>query len=368
LSLQPRPQLKNLEACTHGGLYYSELKAAGINPESVLDFSVCTNPFLPDLDMQRVLSEVAIDKYPDSEATELTKRLAEKLDLSSRNILVGSGTTELIQLVALAYFRQDDEVLILEPTYGEYQRACEIAGAKPVKQWSIGEDSFETDIEEVNAVIKDIQPRCVFICNPNNPTGQYLSREQIEAVLSVIGDGLLVLDEAYVSFLEESWSSIELISRGNVVVLRSMTKDYGLAGLRLGYAAACQEIIDNLRRVVLPWNVNAIAQKVGTIVLDNEEYLEQSMKKIREAKQYLAGELLNLGFQIVPSGTNYFLVKVGNAGKFRADLLKCGILVRGCDSFGLPEYVRIAARTMPECRKLVLSIRDVMKEGGLDIA
>jgi len=143
-----------------------------------------------------------------------------------------------------------------------------------------------------------------------------------------------------------------------VVVLRSMTKDYGLPGLRLGYGVACREIIKNLRISTPPWNVNSIAQSVAIAVLDQEEYLRQSLRQVREAKRFLVTELTGLGFKVLPSDANYFLVKVGNAAEFRRSLLKEGILVRDCTSFGLPEYIRIAPRTMPGCERLIRAIGD----------
>ena len=149
----------------------------------------------------------------------------------------------------------------------------------------------------------------------------------------------------------------DLISQGNVVILRSMTKDYALSGLRLGYAVASQEIINSLHRVRPPWNVNVIAQKAGVIALEDTDYLAQSKKKIKEAKQFLLDELHRLSFQPLPSDTNFFLVRVGDAKSFRTALLKQDIVVRDCTSFGLPEYVRIAPRTMPECQKLIAAIQ-----------
>ena len=138
-----------------------------------------------------------------------------------------------------------------------------------------------------------------------------------------------------------------------------MTKDYALAGLRLGYVIANQEIIQNLRKVCPPWNVNVVAQKAGVIALKDTEYLKRCESKIRQAKQFLIDELSQIGFTLVPSKTNFFLVKVGDGKSFRNALLGHGIMVRDCASFGLPEYVRIAPRTMPECQKLMAAIDSI---------
>ncbi len=366
MSLRPKRGIARLKTCAHGGILQlkdTELKAIGVDPNNILDFSVSTNPFMPPPGTKEKMGAASIEQYPDSQSTELRQRLSGRLGLAPENILVGSGTTELIRLIAFAYFRQGDYVLLLEPTYGEYEVACQLTGARPLKHRARESDNFAPRIEEVVDIIRKRHPRGVFICNPNNPTGLYLSRREIETVLEAMEDSLLILDEAYVTFVEKRWDPFDLIEQGNVVVLRSMTKDYGLPGLRLGYAVAPREIIDSLRPVLPPWNVNAIAQKVGVDVLEKEEYLRQSLQQVREAKRFLTGELNRLGFKVLPSDANYFLVKVGNALECRHSLLRQGILVRDCTSFGLKEYIRIAPRTMSECQKLIAAITKIFRSG-----
>ncbi len=365
MPLQPKPGVGKLKVCVHGGPNYAELTAMGLVPEEILDFSVSSNPFPLPMQIREILNTIAIDRYPDSEATELRQRLSERLGVAPVNLLVGNGSTELIRLIALTYFRRRDPVLILEPTFGEYEVACQIAGSRTFKQWAKAEEGFAPRVEETVSLIRQRHPAGVFLCNPNNPTGQYLSRQELEKILDACGDGLLILDEAFVAFADESWSSVDLVSRGNVIIVRSMTKDYALAGLRLGYTVACQEVIDSLRKVCPPWNVNVVAQKAGVIALSDEDYLKQCKEKIGEAKQFLISELHRIGFKSVPSKANFFLVKVDNGERFRAALLRHGILVRDCASFGLPEYVRIAPRAMAECRELITSIRALKRDGEL---
>ncbi|MDP6825099.1 MAG: histidinol-phosphate transaminase, partial [Dehalococcoidales bacterium] len=266
MSLRPRPEIENLKACPHGGLNYAELEASGLTSEAVLDFSVCTNPFPPPPRVRKMLHTAAIGQYPDSETTEIRGRLSERLAVPRDNIIVGSGTTELIRLIALAYFQPGDRILLFQPTYGEYEMASLITSAEPVKQKLKAEDNFTPRLAETIELIRRHHPRAAFICNPNNPTSRYLSRQEVETVRDALGDALLIIDEAYVNFTLGSWSSIDLISTSNVVILRSMTKDYALAGLRLGYAIARREIIHSLRQVCPPWNVNVMAQKMGAAV------------------------------------------------------------------------------------------------------
>ncbi|MBI2979774.1 MAG: histidinol-phosphate aminotransferase family protein [Chloroflexi bacterium] len=366
MPLRPKPEVENLGVCSHGGLNYAELRAMGLDPTEVVDFSVCSNPFPLPSGVKKVLNTVAIDRYPDSESTDLRQCLSAKLGVAADNILVGSGATELIRLIALAYFGAGDSVLILEPTFGEYRVACQIVGAVVLSQRGREEDSFAPEIEETVSLIKRHHPRGIFICNPNSPTGQYLTRRDVEMVLDAGKDGLVILDEAYIAFVEGTWPSVDLLSRGNVVIVRSMTKDYALAGLRLGYALAHEGIISALRRVCPPWNVNVVAQQAGIIALEDVEYLERCQREIKKAGQFLKSELCRIGLKLIPSSTNFFLVKVAKAKDLRTALLRRGILVRDCTSFGLPEYIRIAARTIPECQRLVDAIRALKREGGID--
>ena len=366
MPLRPRPEVENLEACPHGGANYAELRAMGLTPEDIVDFSSSCNPFLPSPAVKESLNNVAINHYPDSEATELRECLSQKLGVAPGSILAGNGATELIRLIALTYFRLGDSVLIPKPTFGEYEVACQVVGAEIITQRRRTEESFKLRIEETIDLIRQHSSRGVFICNPNNPTGEYLSRQEIEAVLDACRDSLLILDEAYITFVDNAWPSLDLIERDNVIILLSMTKDYGLAGLRLGYAIANEEIISTLRRVRPPWNVNIMAQKAGVAAVTDENYLEWYKKEIKKSREFLINELCRIGLPPLPSRANFFLVRVGNGKAFRDALLRHGILVRDCASFGLPEYVRIAPRTMPECRKLITTIETLKCEGKLD--
>jgi len=357
--LLPKPGIDGLGPCAHGGLDYGELEKLGIAPGGILDFSVNSNPFGPPPSVKEALADVTIERYPDSEAIELKRALSLKLGVAPQNLLVGGGSTELLRLVALGYFGCDDLVLIPQPTFGEYEVASRLVGAQVMMQQAEEENKFRLRASETVDLIKRHQPKGIFWANPNNPTGQYFGKREIELILEVAKDSLVILDEAYIAFVAEAWPSLDLIGWGNLVVLRSMTKDYALAGLRLGYAVAAESIIFNLRRVQSPWNVNWAAQRAGLAALAEDGYLEECKVKIEEAKEFLVEELTRLGLSPLPSRANFFLVKVGKAREFRRTLLQRRILVRDCTSFGLPDYIRLAPRTLPECRKLIAAIEDV---------
>ena len=362
---------------THGGPYYSDLRSLSLSADHMLDFSVCCNPYPPPAAVRKSLQGLKINLYPDSQSLELRSKLSQKLGVPIENLLAGNGSTELIRLIASAYFNKGDRVLIPCPTYGEYALAARIAGAEVINYQMEWQKTESETIKGLLAAIRKYRPKAVFLCNPNNPTGQYFGRKDIETLISNLGDALLILDEAYINFLDTAIadpmnfadglrSSLSLIDLGNIIFLRSLTKDYGLAGLRLGYAVAGVDITNALSQVCPPWNVNGAAQQAGIAALDSENYLTQSQKKIRQAKLYLITELNKIGFTTMPSKTNFFLLKVMNAKAFRQTLMNQGILVRDCASFGLPEYVRLAPRTVTDCRKLIGTLKRFQQKGEMN--
>ncbi len=363
MPVRPREAVVDLNVAEHGGVNYAELEKLGVSPDEVIDFSVNTSPNGFPRRIRPLVKSVRLAHYPDSQSLAFKRVIAHKIGISTDNILAGNGSTELIRLAVSAYIDARDRALIIEPTYGEYRTACAIAGAQVITQVLSEETSFKPDVDSTIKSMKRNKPKAVFICNPNNPTGHYLSRCQFQEILAAAVDSLVILDEAYISFVENGWSSLDLIGCGNLLIIRSMTKDYGLAGLRLGYAVACQEIIRVLRRVCPPWNVNVVAQQAGMVALSQERHLREGRRLALAGKQYLTEELTRLGFHCLPSAANFFLVEVENAPEFRKRLLNKGIIVRDCTSFGLPNYIRVAPQRMKRNLKLISALKEIRAEG-----
>ena len=364
MPLAPREAVANLKPSPHGGPDYAELEAIGIAADEVLDFSVSLNPDGIPAGIRPLVKGTRLARYPDPRSIDLRRALARKTGLSIENIIAGNGSTELIRLAATAYLDRGDKALVIEPTYGEYRTAAEIAGAEVVAQRLSAENDFRPDVPGTIELIKKTKPKLVFIGNPNNPTGAYLSRHQFGKILDAAAGSLVVLDEAFVSFVSRRQSFLGLIDRGNLLVIRSMTKDYALAGLRLGYAAAGAGIIEVLERVRPPWSVNVVAQRAGIAALRQDGYLVKSLKMAHDGKRYLVEELGKLGFRCLPSRANFFLVEVNDAAELRRRLLAKGILVRDCTSFGLPAHIRLAPRSMKKNRRLIAALREITTDNG----
>ena len=359
MSVPPRPEVAALKPAVHGGPDHAELERLGRRPDEVLDFSVNANPVGPSSKVYEALSVVDVARYPDPECLLLRRTLAAVHGVAPENIIAGNGSAELMWLLGLAYLNSGDSVLIIGPTFGEYETVVRLMGAEPVHYRAVPPD-LRPDVDEIVRLMVRHGPKLTFLCNPNNPTGQYLSAEDVERILAAATHGFLVLDEAYVFFVEDAWPATPLVFRGNLVILRSMTKDYALAGLRLGYALAAEEATSVLRRVRPPWNVNAAAQAAGNAALEDVEHLARAKEAVLEGKHYLMEALPKLGLMPVPSRANLFLVEVGDASAIYAKLLEKGVKVRNCTSFGLPNYIRLGARTLPECQRLVAVLREVL--------
>ena len=362
--LPPRP--------VHGSIGAAELRDLGLRPEDVLDFSASISPIGPPPGVWDAMRQVDLATYPDPECLELREAISRRvsspgLTVPIDRIQVGNGSTEIFHLLARAFLTartgQLPSAFLLTPTYGEYAGACQLAGGPVISFDAVPEAGFRWDLEEAAARIEDSKPALVILCNPNNPTGVYLRPSEVELLTAASqrAGSLFVMDEAYLSFVGAPWDSLALLGRDHVVLVRSMTKDYAQTGLRLGFALAAPHVVDILRAFQPDWSVNSLAQSAGIAALADDDYLPRAREAVFRAKDYLVGELAALGFAVLPSEANFLLVEVGDAAAWRARLLTKGIVVRNCASFGLPQYIRVGIRRLPDCKRLVESMRDLLE-------
>ena len=356
----PRAHIAAISQTHHGALNYAELAGKGIVPEDVLDFSSNINPFgPPDAVTALGLDEIELAGYPDRDSHVLRGAFADHLQIDPQRIFVGNGTAELIWLLAFTCLQPGDKVVQLAPTFGEYARCAALMGADVISLWAAEANGFQHDVQAVTDALEEHQPRLVFVCNPNNPTGTILPAEQIAAWAAQFPQTGFVVDEAYQPFAETP-DSLVGAEQSNLIVLRSLTKDYTLAGLRLGFVVAAPAVLDALQKARPAWNVNAVAQAAGVAALQAEEFLPSSVEKIREAKGRFIPTLESLGYRPLPSCTHFFVMPVGEGHAFRARLLsEHHIQVRDCASFGMPAYVRIAVRRPEENERLLAALRQM---------
>lgn len=348
----------------HGGLDVAELRSLGLEAAQVMDFSSNINPLGPSPRVREAAAQADLSSYPDRRSLALREALAARLGIGIETLLIGNGSTELIHLLARACLRAGDNCLIFEPTFGEYREAANLAGARTFGVRARHVQAFRWPMDTALQTIGRIQPSLVFLCNPNNPTGVYLCPDTVRKLQKAIGaNGLLMLDDAYVWLADHPWDTTPLLEGGDLAILRSMTKDHALAGVRLGYLVADPDLISAVGRLQPAWSVNAVAQAVGLATLEDTAHLIEAGKVISESKAYLCQELENLGVPVTTSSTNFILARVGDGARVRTALLRRGLVVRDCASFSLPEYIRIAIRRRKDCAQLVEAMGEVMSDG-----
>ena len=352
-----KPTLQSVPPAHHGAFDYAELERLGLHPDEVLDFSVNSNPFGPSPRVREAMAAVPLDRYPDRESIALRRALSERLGVSTDRIVTGNGTAELLWLLAFALLAPGDTVLIIGPTFGEYSRVSALMGAQ-VEYHLAKPNDFAVNPAEVSEHLRELQPKLVFLCNPNNPTGTSLRPETVGDWAAGCPEIIFVVDESYLNFADSLHSTLGL-KAANILSVRSMTKDYALAGLRLGYAAAHNPtLIEAIAAVRPAWNVSGLAQAAGLAALRDEAYMQKCLSDLRRAKSGLVDGLTQSGWSPLPSTTHFFLMNVGQADTFRLKLLQQAIQVRDCASFGLPRFVRIATRRPEENERLLVALKN----------
>ncbi|MGI6318809.1 MAG: histidinol-phosphate transaminase [Dethiobacteria bacterium] len=304
-----------------------------------------------------------INYYPDGNSYYLKQSLAGKLGLKEENIVLGNGADELITLLGAAYLNPGDEIVMAQPSFSEYDFSARLMDAVPIY---VPCKDYYHDLEAMAAAINS-RTRIVYICNPNNPTGTIVNKNELEGFLEKVPpEVLIVLDEAYREFVDDPSypDSLELIKRGcNVLILRTFSKIYGLAGLRVGYGLAPKQIITDLNTVREPFNVNSLAQVAARAALEDERHLQEVKKVNAAGKEYLSGELKRMGLNHIPTQANFFFIDTGvDSKELFQRLLRKGIIVRTGDIFGYPQHIRVTIATEEGNRRFIQALEETLQE------
>jgi histidinol-phosphate aminotransferase len=304
---------------------------------------------------KRALSEA--HRYPDGAAYYLRGALASHLGVGEKQVLVGAGSNELIDLLIQTFVAPDEEVLAPAVSFACYRLSAE-AHRRTFRE-TANSAEFKYDLRALAAAATE-KTKLVFLANPNNPTGAYANREAFdELVRTLPAHVVLAVDEAYFEYVRAADypPAMEWLGRRErLVVLRTFSKIYGLAALRVGYAIAAPELCDYVHRVRLPFNVSAVAQAAARAALDDGEHVERSRRLNAAELPRVAAALRELGLEVLPSQGNFLLVKC----KVYQPLLKKGVIVRPMGGYGLPEYVRITIGTEAENNRLLAALPEVL--------
>jgi histidinol-phosphate aminotransferase len=291
--------------------------------------------------------------YPDGDCFYLKNTLATKLEVSSEQLIFGNGSNEIIELAIRTFMRAGDEAVMARQAFVVYKLVVQAVGGISKE---VPLRDFTHDLAAIGEAISS-KTRIVFLANPNNPTGTIYRKAQWEAFLKQVPpDLLIIVDEAYFEYVEAADypNSLHYHQQGKTLLtLRTFSKLYGLAGLRIGYGIADKEIISLMHRVRQPFNVNAAAQWAALAALDDREHVRRSLESNRQGLQYVTGELARLGIEYVPSHANFIFLRVGQGEDVFNRLLAQGIIVRPMAGYYFPEYIRVTIGTMDENRKFI---------------
>ncbi|MGB9885673.1 MAG: histidinol-phosphate transaminase [Moorellales bacterium] len=300
--------------------------------------------------------------YPEGSCRRLRAAIAERLKISPDNIVVGNGADELLKVIPLAFLREGEEVIIAEHSFTEYTLVTRLLGGQPVY---VPRRGLRQDLRRMAEAVTP-RTKLVFVCNPCNPTGTMVSREEAEDFLARVPERVIVIfDEAYREFASAS-DFPDLLphiraGRKNLIILRTFSKAYGLAGLRVGYGIAHPELIGWLNRVRDPFNVNTLAQVAATAALDDQEHVARSQQMVWEGREYLYRAFETLGLEYEPTQANFILVNVGkDCRRVFRELLLEGVIVRPADIWDLPTYVRVTIGTAEQNRRFVEALQRVL--------
>ncbi|AMA74447.1 MULTISPECIES: histidinol-phosphate transaminase [Aneurinibacillus] len=302
-----------------------------------------------------------ITLYPEGTAPMLAQKLAERLQVKPEQIIVGNGSDEILHLLTRSYIRQGDEAIMADVTFPRYETNVRIEGGVPIHVPLV---NGVHDLDGMLAAITE-KTRMIFVCNPNNPTGTIVGKAEMQSFIEKVPDHiLLVIDEAYFEYVtdENYLDSVSLIgSHQNLVVLRTFSKIYGLAALRVGYGVMNEAFVQELMKVKEPFNTNRLAQAAALASLDDEQFLQNCKKKNETGRRYIENEVEKLGLGYFSSQGNFVMVKLPCSGDdvFKA-LLKKGIIVRSGTVLGYPETIRVSVGTDEENRAFIAALREII--------
>jgi len=321
------------------------------------------NPFGPSPLALKAMQEAAatVHRYPDGAGTALKACLAERLGVEPAQIALGNGSNELLELAARIFLQPGDEAVMARPAFIIYRMACQALGAVAVE---VPCRDFVHELAGMAAAVSS-RTKLLFVGNPNNPTGTAVPPATLEAfVRRLPPEPLLILDEAYWEFLPEGERprSLDWVREGRrCFVLRTFSKIYGLAGLRVGYGVGPPELVGLLDRLRAPFNVNALAQVAAAAALEDRAHVTRTVAGTAEGRAALTAGLTALGFRPVPSVTNFLLVDVRRDGAAVAEaLLRRGVIVRPMGAYGLPTHLRITVGTDLQCEALIAALRAIL--------
>ena len=366
--MKPRQIVSDMDSYVPGKSQDEIAQEFGLKKEDIIKLGSNENPWGPSPKaVEAVSNELSnINRYPESQLNELIGLVADYSGVNDSQIIIGGdGADEIIDVLAKTFIEPDDEFIVPLPSYMYYEYLLMQYGAHPVyAKWDL-----DKNILDVNSVFESItsKTKMIFLCTPNNPTGTLIDREDIIKIADENPDILIVIDEAYFEYSEIT--NKDLINEyDNIFIIRTMSKVLGLAGMRIGYGLACEEIIEYMHRIKPVFSLTRLSYVAAVNTFKDKDYIEKSIADGIESRDYLIEELSKIdSLNVFPSKSNFILIDIRDtsytAHEIAREFMKRGVIVRDCTSFkGLDEYwIRISICTMDENKRFIEIVHEVVK-------
>jgi histidinol-phosphate aminotransferase len=334
----------------------------GLDPQSIIKLASNENPLGPSrlalAAMRKAVTQVNL--YPDGSAFYLKQKLAAKLGLTPVHLVLGNGSNEILELLGHTLLSPEADVVVSQYCFAVYPIVTALFGARLI---SVPAREYGHDLD---AMLSAITPntRIVFVANPNNPTGTAVTSQALGQFLNHVPPGVLIaLDEAYVEFLPDPLDLVQEIRNGakqNLILLRTFSKIYGLAGVRIGYGIGNPDLISQLEKVRQPFNVNAIAQAGALAALDDTAHADKTRRITSRGLKLYGRAFRKMGLEFIPSSANFILVRVGDGQRVFNELQKQGVIVRPMAGYQLPEWIRITIGTPKQNQRCLKALKTAL--------
>lgn len=358
-SLSLNPALQDVPVYQPGRPIEEVARELGLPASDIIKLASNENPLGPSpaalAAMQKAITNLHL--YPDGNAFHLKQKLAEKLGLNAANLILGNGSNEIIEFVGHALMAPGVDVVVSQYCFAIYPIVARLFGANPI---FVPAREYGHDLPAMLAAITP-QTKVMFVANPNNPTGTLAPPADVLRLVKEVPEHvLLVMDEAYIEFLDVPVDLLPLLRRGekpNLLIMRTFSKIFGLAGLRLGYGIGQPELIAALEKIRQPFNINSIAQAGALAALDDAGHVRQTRLTNTEGLKFLTENLRAMGLELIPSAANFVLVRVGEGQRVFNELQKLGVIVRPLGGYQLPEWIRISVGTDQQNRRCLAALK-----------
>ena len=365
--MKPRRIVDEMDSYVPGRSQGEIAEEFNLNKDEIIKLGSNENPWGPSPKAVEAIKEelASINRYPESQLGELVAEIADYSGVEDNQVIIGGdGADEIIDVLAKTFIDEGDEFIVPLPSYMYYEYLLQQYGARPVyARWNLDEN--ELDVKSIHDSITD-KTKMIFLCSPNNPTGTLIDKDVLRDIASKNPGVLIVVDEAYFEYSEVT--NKDLINEfDNIFIIRTMSKVLGLAGMRIGYGLSCAEIIEYMHRIKPVFSLTRLSFVAALNTFRDTQYIEESIRKGIESRQYLYDELTKIdSLKVFPSKSNFMLIRIKDTGftasELALELMKRGIIVRDCTSFkGLDEYwIRISICTLEDDKKFIEIIKEVL--------